>query len=153
MPRTIVACLYSSSDGLSRRIIVAWHKELGDMHFAYSDGRVVFRMITLAFEPARLLGAGCANPNGFQWKNLWQEVQVAQTLDISMMNFNYIMSAKEKWGEPFYVNRDIREFWSFLHQSGLIDPGVYRSRFTWCNNRLDLFKVWERLDKTISTDS
>ena len=68
-------------------------------------------------------------------------------------DFNCVLSSKEKRQDRhFHIDKDVREFLMFLHQYGLVDLGYLGPHFTWHNNGQHCTRVWERLDKILSSN-
>lgn len=58
-------------------------------------------------------------------------------------DFNCLLDAHDKQGGlVFSVNYAIRCFRDFIYNSGLMDLGFSRRRFTWSNNRQGWPKFW-----------
>ncbi|XP_038972754.1 uncharacterized protein LOC120104917 [Phoenix dactylifera] len=86
---------------------------------------------------------------------LWEEASQMISHGHPMLmagDFNCIVDSQEKMGgNPFSLNRKIKEFQDFISTNGLIDLGFSGPRFTWCNNQQGRARVWERLDRACAT--
>lgn len=97
-----------------------------------------------------LLSAVYTSTNYRKRRVLWQEVttMVDQGFPSIVGDFNYIDRIDEmRGGWPFMENIGSKKFDEFLHYNGQVDLDFICSRFTWCNNRSSVARVWERTDR------
>lgn len=64
-------------------------------------------------------------------------------------DFNVVSKFEERLGGRFLVVRAMDDFNNFIFSNGLLDGGFSSSRFTWCNNRDGLARIWGRLDRAL----
>lgn len=76
---------------------------------------------------------------------------VSQDLSsVIVEDFNCIVRSFEKRvSRQFVDNIESIEFREFIDNAGMIDLGYYGSRFTWCNNRIEMVGVWKRIDRAL----
>ena len=106
--------------------------------------------------PSWTLGVVYTSTCGMECRRVWIETEVVLSLQLPLIligDFNCLPhSSKKKGGKAFQVNRDIRELRTFIQRMGLIDLRFQRPKFTWCNNRMDLARVWEKLNRAFVFD-
>ena len=69
-------------------------------------------------------------------------------------NFNCLMSHQDKLGNrPLHVDRNVREFHTFVSSMVLIDLGDKDPKFTWCSNQLGLSRIRKCLDRGFASDA
>nr|XP_027066014.1 uncharacterized protein LOC113691883 [Coffea arabica] len=82
------------------------------------------------------------------WGELLREKQEVKPWFL-VGNFNVILSVEEKRGGVPFRQADGVELAQFMSLAGVGDAGFSGSRYTWCNNRQGMARVWRRLDRLL----
>ncbi|XP_027166310.1 uncharacterized protein LOC113766302 [Coffea eugenioides] len=64
-------------------------------------------------------------------------------------DFNVILNAEEKRGGLPFRHSEGMKLVQFMSLADVGDAGFSASKFTWCNNRQGLARVWKRLDRLL----
>lgn len=142
--------------GLSGGIIVVWKQTLDQVDFTHGDRQAIFGVIWQEQKPSWILGVVYASTCGLDHWKLWVETEAVLSLGLPVVligDSNCIVnSIDKKGGKSFHMNRDIKEFRDFLWRTRLMDLDFNGPNYTWCNNRISMAMVLERLDQAIATD-
>ncbi|XP_038988084.1 uncharacterized protein LOC120112574 [Phoenix dactylifera] len=143
------------SRGLSGGIIVTWGLGRCTLECFNVCSQEVILVISEGNRCPWVLSAVYASTDYRVRRTLWEEAMQLISHGHPMLvagDFNCIVDASKKMGgNPFTLNRKIKEFQNFLTANGLIDLGFSGSRYTWCNNQQGRARVWERLDRVCAT--
>ncbi|XP_038984376.1 uncharacterized protein LOC103706536 [Phoenix dactylifera] len=143
------------SRGLSGGIIVLWRLGGVGIDVFHKCNQQVILVISEGVGPPWVLLATYASTNYRERRVLWEEATNLIQLGHPVMmagDFNCIDSPEDKrGGKVFSNNIEVREFQDFIQSNGLADLGFTGPRFTWCNNRLGMARVWERIDRVYAT--
>ncbi|XP_055814708.1 uncharacterized protein LOC129884436 [Solanum dulcamara] len=86
---------------------------------------------------------------------LWDSMLQQSTTSLpwcTVGDFNVITDPEEKLGGVMYNMRKSLEFISIIEASGLQDLGFTGQKYTWCNQRGIMSRVWKRLDRGMVND-
>ncbi|XP_038979184.1 uncharacterized protein LOC120109519 [Phoenix dactylifera] len=137
--------------GLSGGIIVLWRLGGVGIDVFHKCNQQVILVISEGAGPPWVILATYASTNHRERRVLWEEATSLIQLGHPVMmagDFNCIDSPKDKrGGKVFSNNIEVREFQDFIQSNGLADLGFTGPHFTWCNNRLGMARVWERIDR------
>ncbi|XP_071928156.1 uncharacterized protein [Coffea arabica] len=82
------------------------------------------------------------------WVQLLREKQKVKAL-VLVGDFNVILNAEEKRGSAPFRQADGVELARFMSLAEVGDAGFSGFRYTWCNNRQGMARVWRRLDRLL----
>ncbi|XP_055824941.1 uncharacterized protein LOC129893436 [Solanum dulcamara] len=88
-------------------------------------------------------------------RTLWDSILQQSTIPFpwcTLGDFNIITDPEEKLGGFMYNMRKRLEFISTIEASGLQDLGFIGQKYTWCNQRGIMSRIWKRLDRGMANN-
>ncbi|XP_071924697.1 uncharacterized protein [Coffea arabica] len=117
-----------------------------------SEQHITLRVVSQLLPEEMYFSFVHAKCTGQEREGLWEEL-LREKQDVKpwflVGDFNVILSAEEKRGGVPFRQADGVELAQFMSLAGVGDAGYSGSRYTWCNNRQGMARVWKRLDRML----
>lgn len=107
------------SQELSRGIIIARKKSLGQLRFTYLNRQVAFEVMSSNQQHLWIVRVVSSSTCGMEQRELWRQDRAIVELYLPTLfligDFNYILDDLDKQDDkPFQLNRNIKEFQNFF---------------------------------------
>ncbi|KAI0526756.1 hypothetical protein KFK09_002347 [Dendrobium nobile] len=138
-------------EGLFGGIIVLWRSNVATFKVLETSQQFSIGDLEFFNKGIWRIGSIYASKDAYKRKILWEKLQIYSSKEKSMViggDFNCLLNKEDKrGGKRFSYSLGAREMELFLASNDLHEVGCVGPKFTWCNNKIGVDRILERLDR------
>ncbi|KAI0519641.1 hypothetical protein KFK09_007095 [Dendrobium nobile] len=139
--------------GTAGGIMIMWDSNLASFTVIEHTSQVVFGVLTTPNKGIWHVAMVYGHKDFQVRRDLWNCLdKVMRTVVPTIVggDFNCLLSAEDKrGGKRFKMTKGTEEMKSFMVNQDLHDLGIVGPKYTWCNNKHGISRIWERLDRCL----
>ncbi|XP_020684861.1 uncharacterized protein LOC110101340 [Dendrobium catenatum] len=136
--------------GTAGVIMIMWDSNLASFTVIEHTSQVVFGALTTPNKGLWHVAMVYGHKDFQIRRDLWNRLDKVMMIDVPTIvggDFNCLLSTEEKRGDKrFKMTKGTEEMKSFMVNQDLHDLSVVGPKYTWCNNKHGITRIWERLD-------
>ncbi|XP_020699439.1 uncharacterized protein LOC110111775 [Dendrobium catenatum] len=139
--------------GTAGGIMIMWDSNLASFTVIEHTSQVVFGALTTPNKGLRHVAMVYGHKDFQVRRDLWNCLDKVMMIDVPTIvggDFNCLLTTEDKrGGKRFKMTKGTEEMKSFMVNQDLHDLSIVGPKYTWCNNKHRITRIWERLDRCL----